>query len=566
MNPQITRINFLQILAFFLSISCARQNMDRPLTVRLDKDPESLNPVTFKFISTRQIFDLIYQPLYAITLPEKEIKPILASSLSGLVETDSGFFMTISLQEKAFWDDRRPITSNDVAFTLKMLNLPGGAEIGINNQTDIFKDFIVNNPKSITFKYNYNVEDPHIVFDEFYIYPEHLFDPNFLFRQYTLRDIRENKDPGLTTSFLEKIRRFNFLENEKKICGSNAYKIKSWKPGEMVSLVKKDHYWFEELPFPEFAASPDTIIFQVIPNATSAIIALENHAIDVASNFSPQDAYYLREKFKDDAYYTFNEVETYDLTFFGSNGQKAPFNDNNFRKGLAWAMPYQSIFDHAIHRIGVPTIGFAFPHQENYYNSSISPRIFNMDSVLHYFSKAGWKLNAGNLLERNGQPAEFDLLYRKSIKDHELTAFLIQDSFKKVGIKVILHPLETSLLKEKLMTLDFDLFLQRISGGATAFDYEFILHTRSTPPNGWNFSSFGTQESDSLIYVIRDAYDANERRPAILRFQEILFDECNLVTLYNEKNVIIVNSKYENLNISSLTPGYTLATFKPKTR
>ncbi len=562
MKPYFQKINIFLIFIVFFVISCAQENINRPLTIRLGNNPEALNPVTFQKVSTRQIFDLVYQTLFTISLPDGEIKPVLASSLTELNETDSGFFMTVNIRKNAFWNSNNKVTTNDVAFSLKMINLFEGEQIGITNETNNIENFYLITPNEITFKFRSKTSDPLTVFDNFYIYPEHLFDPNYELKPYSLEDIRSNKNGLLTKKFLERIKTFNFIESKEKLIGSNAYQLDGWQYGEKVTLVKKKLYWFDNEDDPVFQVNPDTIIFQVIPNHQSAILALKNNQIDVLSGLSPHEFNLLKNDLAKENSYNFYEVESYDLTFFGVNGQKPPFNDINFRKGMAHLLPYDKIIKHAIYEVGMRTIGFIPPHQKEYYNSDIVPRKFNLDSALNYFKNANWTLQDGLLINSEGQTAEYNLAYCKKNKDHETSAFLMKNAFQKAGITVNLWPLDLNLLKEKLMALDFDFFIKNLSGGATAFDYEYILHSNYSPPNGWNFSSFGTPVSDSLIYQISSAPTKMERKKYLMEFQEILFDQCNIMPLYNEKHTIIVNSNYENLNISSLKPGYTLASFK----
>ena len=132
----------------------------------------------------------------------------------------------------------------------------------------------------------------------------------------------------------------------------------------------------------------------------------------------------------------------------------------------------------------------------------------------------------------------------------------------KAGIEVKIIPLEKSLFNKKLNNYEFDMYIKSLYGGPFSMNYEYILHTEFTPPNGLNYSSFGDQTSDSLIHAITNSTHMEERKILLEKFQEKVFNECNIIFLYNEKNNIVISKRYENLKISPLKPGYKLSSFK----
>jgi len=565
MKLTTARIKIWLILLVFFFTSCKKQNTDNSLNVRIKSDPESLNPVTFRSKTTRQIFDLVYQSLFEVTLPDGKLQPVLANKIPEISSSDSGYFATISIREEARWTDDKKVTSNDVAFSIKLLNLPGGEKMGITNATYFIKKITINDESHITLQFEGNSPDEFVKFNDFYIYPETVLDPKNVLKKYSLDSLRSGILTNDLADFGDNISAINFLENPDKIVGSNAYNLGSWLPSQRLILERKPNFWFKDLQIPYLQANPKKITFDIIPNDYSALIALENNRLDVLDNISPEDFSKLKSNKTLEEQFNFFSAGTYGVTFLALNARNKYLNDQNFRKGLSFLVPYDEIIRVALSGSGEGTIGFIPPHQQEYYHKNIQPRIFNKDSASIYFHKAGFRLEDGKLKKR-GNEVTFELLYNPALKEHETSALLIQDSFAQAGIDVQPTSVDKNLIRQKLHNFEYDMCVYSLFGGPFSFNYEYILHSSFTPPKGLNFTSFGNEHSDSLIYAINESADLERRKKLLFEFQELVFEECNIIFLYNERNNIAISSRFENLKISALKPGYNLAAFKLNNR
>jgi len=550
-------------LSLFLLISCGKQNSDNALKVRIKDDPESLNPVTFRSKTTRQLLDLVYQSLFSITLPNGQLQPVLVEEIPEILVSDSGIYAHIKIRDDAKWSDQSAVTSEDVAFTIKLFYLPDGELNGIINRCKFIENFKIIDKKNITFKFKYNSPELIENFAEFYIYPESILDPQNLLYDIPFEKLKSGINNPELKQFADVISSLNFLENRESISGSHAYKVTEWLPGQRVVLEKKNNFWFENAEENFLKAAPSKITFLVIPNDFSAIIALENQQLDILDQVSPVNFQKLKRNEGLTRQFNFHSIGSYGFTFMGVNAQRGPLKEKSFRHALSMLVPYVDIINVALYENAERTIGFIPPHQKDYYNGATELTPFNPDSAMEIFKNKGFFLENGKL-KKNDENVELELIYDKGVAEFETVALLLRDGFGQAGINLIIRPVDKNVLNENLGKMDYDLCLKSLFGGPTAFNYDYILHTDFIPPTGRNYTSFGTKRSDSLISAINYTESKEERKDLLWEFQTILYEECNIIPIYNENNNIVVSKRYIDIQLSTLKPGYNLASFKLK--
>src|SRR5690606_27046976 len=85
---------------------------------------ESLHPLSYGNAYALQILNLVYQSLLTVNLKTESIEPLLAEELPSVNVADSVSFFRFRLRPQARWDNGQPVTAQDVAFSLKLLQSP----------------------------------------------------------------------------------------------------------------------------------------------------------------------------------------------------------------------------------------------------------------------------------------------------------------------------------------------------------------------------------------------------------------------------------------------------------
>ena len=561
MNTLICKTKILTLLSIILLNSCEQKNIGDSVIIRIPNDPEALNPFNHYSFRTTQIFDNIYQRILEVTLPNGELKPILTHGIPIVENADGQFFINLAIREDAYWTSGNPITTEDIEFTLKLLSGNQFENKAIASTISFIEKIEVSNKQDITLFLTSSNQDQVRRLSDFYIFPRHIIDPDDLLSEYEYPLQAKHED---LNDFFESINRLNFLEDAQKITGSQAYEISEWIPGRRVVLNKKLDFWFKGNFDIQYSSNPDQIIFERIDNVNTAISALQSEQINVLDQIPPLDFHQITNSALLKEKYKFYSVATFGFEYIGINSRLSLFEDIYTRQAIAWLIPYDEIIESVLYGYGDRTIGFIQPHQKGLYNSSILPRNYNLDSAKNCLQKAGWRLNDGILQRhKNGitEQLEFSITYAATHVHHESIALIVKDALKKANIRLELASVETNMLASKCRNHEYETIIRGLFGGPDSFNYEYILHSSAAKIGGMNYTAFGTEESDSLIHAINNTQNSELKKNLLMRFQEIVHEQSNILFLYSDNNNIAISNKFENVQISNLKPGYRIASF-----
>ncbi|MCL2270565.1 MAG: ABC transporter substrate-binding protein, partial [Treponema sp.] len=130
------------------------------------------------------------------------------------------------------------------------------------------------------------------------------------------------------------------------IVATGPFVYQSWTSGQEIVLKKNNNYWNKE----KLAANiVDTLVFRIIPEDTSRIIALQTGSVDFCANL-PQDQIDLLAS---DHNLNLTSVNSAHLTYLALNTERAPMSDINVRKAISRAMDIPEFQKRIIGRAGM---------------------------------------------------------------------------------------------------------------------------------------------------------------------------------------------------------------------
>jgi peptide/nickel transport system substrate-binding protein len=153
----------LAILILFSS-SCGREEQSsmhkrssNEVSIRLEAEPDRLNPLLSTISYSRQVFDplhlylMSYDPTTLVLVPQllKET-PKIELIKNGVYE--GGTKYSFEIREEAIWDDGKPITAADYEATLKLIFNPFLPTLGYRTFLENIQSFDIDkmNPKKFT--------------------------------------------------------------------------------------------------------------------------------------------------------------------------------------------------------------------------------------------------------------------------------------------------------------------------------------------------------------------------------------------------------------------------------
>jgi len=230
-----------------------------------------------------------------------EPQPYLAESWE---VSDDGLTVTLNLVKNAVFHDGEPITSSDVAFSVKVIQ-----------ESHPFKSMFapvesVDTPDEHTAVLNLSKPHPALMLamsgQLMSIIPEHIYGDGEDFKAHP----RNNSD----------------------VVGSGPFKLVEFKNGEHVIMERFDDFFIDGRPY------LDRIVLRIIPDLSARAIAYENGELDMGA-FESEPVVLNRLKKADNLTVTPDGVGAIGaLSWIAMNTTKGPLTDVKVRKAIAYAV------------------------------------------------------------------------------------------------------------------------------------------------------------------------------------------------------------------------------------
>ena len=284
------------------------------------------------------------------------------------------------------------------------------------------------------------------------------------------------------------------------------------------------------------------VIIKETPESSARRQLLETGEAQITSLLSSTDVNSLKEQTNK------VHVETFD-TFTNlvilPNHEKEPTSNADFRRALAYAFPYEETINNVLEGNGVQSHGIVtaglWGHDE-----SLEQYTTDLDKAKEYLDKSG--------VDTTGM--KLTITYATGMDEYNNWAQLYQVNLKKLGIELVLQPMEWDAQWNMGKATDpndrQDLFV-------------FMWWPDYASPESW-FTSMVRSEEEiyfNLGYIKNDEYDklindaikstANDRSKAEQDYKEVqkgLVEECDFIFPYDKINTYIISNAidgvYEN--------------------
>jgi len=388
------------------------------------------------------------------------------------------------------------------------------------------------------------------------IIPAYIYDEKGLLKDYTVKQLatggsKLERDPKL----IEAAENFNAPKFKNQVVvGSGPYKFKSWEPTQRITLELKKDWWGHQLKGENhwFQAFPEEIVYEIIPDLTTALVALKGEKIDVLKKIEPRA--FVKDLRTSESFT--DKFNTYTPTQFlyiyiGMNMRIPKFKDVRVRRAMRHIMDTKTYQDNVFYGMAEQVKTFLHPSKKKFLSANIQPHKYDLKKAAELMAEAGWKDSNGNgILDKtiDGDLVEFeaDILYANVSKSTEKAALIFQESARQVGIKINPVAMEFTVLLEKEKSHNFDMYFGIWGSPPTESDPKQVWHTESYN-GGSNYVGFGTPESDQLIEDLRRELDENKRAEIYKKLQEIIDEEAPYIFMSATQNRLAIHKKFKGV-------------------
>jgi peptide/nickel transport system substrate-binding protein len=515
------KIFVLLTLVLCAGLIYARGNSDRgpagtTFTVALSEDIRAVDPgVAWNYV-TNQVVNQITEGLVTLDA-NNNIIPELARSWR---QTDDLTYV-YEVRDDIVFSDGTKMTMDDVLFSFNRTKDPDGGTYF----SDFYKDvvsFTATGPWQLTIK---------------------LSQPSAVFKYFPTTAAGRI----ISKAYYEK-HAADFGTAQGGILATGPFVYQSWTSGQEIVLKKNTNYWNKEKLSSNII---DTIVFKIIPEDTTRVIALETGSADFSANL-PID---MLDRLAASRDLTLTSVDTYSITYLAMNTQRAPFNDANVRRAVSHALNLGEFQRNIIKNAGI--VGTVLPFGPALYGENAAKwRQYLTTAPTYDYDLA----KARQYLARSGYPNGFtcDVIISESSLASQRALFL-QESLKPLNISVEIRRMsgdeqDTYQMGEILDAngkRDYDMLF----GGWEA-DYPDlngnieIMYAASQVEGGYNAAAYVNPAVERLIDAQRSTIDPARRFELQSQAMNTIIDEVPYIVFDYSLRHSVLNKKYSGLAVS----------------
>lgn len=336
------------------------------------------------------------EPLVQSTLFKMDSEANLINDLAtNYTVSSDGLQWTVTIRDDVKFHDGVPLTAEDVAFTFNTAaNASGSLDLSMLEKAVAIENYTV----------EFDLDDPQSTFInklvDLGIVPEHAYNESY--GQYPI--------------------------------GSGPYKFVQWDKGQQVIFEANPDYYGEEPYFKKL-----TLLFMA---SDAAFAAAKAGQVDIAEI----PASYANQKVDGMKIVSLDSIDARGITFplQANTGKKTEngyaignnvTSDIAIRKALNIGIDRQALIDGALNGQGKEE--FTGVDKLPWGNKDAIFEDDDLETATEILTEAGWEDTDGDgILEKNGEKAEFTLLYPASAQERQALAVSIAEEAKKLGIKI----------------------------------------------------------------------------------------------------------------------------------
>ncbi|WP_422370087.1 extracellular solute-binding protein [Hoeflea sp.] len=505
---------------------------------------DSVRPFIVKSMRTtaRGIVDPEFGNLVYETLMQRsQDEPFtLYGLLAETVEWDEArSFIQYNLNPEARWSDGKPVTADDIIFTMELLRDKGRPPYSTRLNRVEKMEKVSDLSVRFTFNENSNREFP-LILSLSPVLPKHATDPEN-FDQSTL-------EPGI---------------------GSGPYRISEIDAGERITFKRRDDYWARDLPVKRGIDNYDEITVEYFLSETSQFEAFKKGLFDVYPDGSATN--WARN-------YDFPAVQNgevvrkeYDrqtpsgMYGFVFNTRRPIFEDVRVRHALTLLFDFEwanrSLYDNAYSRTrsfwdGSDLSSYEKPADEREreilaaFPDAVPPTMLEGEwrlpvsdgsgrdrkiqrAALTLLQDAGYRIADGRLVDADGKPFGFALMTQN--EGQEKLAVAYQRSLAALGIEMSIRTVDDAQYQQRSQTFDYDMIMKAFSSSLSP-GAEQINRWGSASRDiqgSFNFAGTASPAVDAAIDALLNARTAEDFHSAVRAYDRVLMSGYYVIPAFH---------------------------------
>ena len=530
------------------------------LSYRLTSPPKTFNYLIAEDEATILVsFYLIGGRLVEFNHDTSSYVPALAESWR---VGDDGRTVELVLREGVRFSDGRPITADDVLFTLRAIYdrrtaSPIFATSLLVGERRIEATAL--DARRVRFTFPEAVASVESYLSNIAVVPRHILESKL--DAGTIRDA------------------YTVTTAPQEIVTAGAFIVRESVPGERISLARNPYYWKRDernTPLPYL----EELRLEVISDANVAFVQFRNNALDILDRMRTSDFAALKSAQPQNV--QASAIQAYDLgpglntdyLWFNLNPESdVPpsnaiklgwFSDIRFRRAIALAIDREGIAKNVLQSLATPLNGIVSPGNRAWVAGDISPLKYNLDSARAMLAEAGFTLRETNglneLFDSSGNRIRWTIIAPVENAARVAMATAIQEDLTRLGMDVTVAPVEfAELTRRWSKSKDYDAVLLGASvSEPDPSSYTNLLRS-SSPGHVWHPGQ--TAPATDWERRLDDTLDRLERERNVEARRALFRDVQHIIT--EQMPVVPIVARHITVGVSSRIGNYRPARVFP---
>lgn len=323
-----------------------------------------------------------------------------------------------------------------------------------------------------------------------------------------------------------------------------------WKFSELTKDKAGNIHSYALVPNPRYNGRQpylEKIVFKFFPDFTSAVAALNANQV-MNLSFLPNDL--ARDLIKEERM-NYHELELPQYTALFMNQKKnAALKDKKIRQALAHAIDKPHLIASALMGHGHTVHSPLLPSHLGF-RSDLPEYEYSREKARVLLEEAGWKRTDEGVYAKNDEALSLSLVTVEH-SENRLVAEELEKAWREVGITVTLSIVPASEIQGNIIRQrNYDILLYGEIVGADPDPFPFWHSSQAEHP-GLNLAQFRNSEADSLLEAARFTTDENVRKEKYHDFQRILNEELPAIFLYAPTYTYVQDKRLKNFDSTGL--------------
>ncbi|HEY7490382.1 MAG TPA: peptide-binding protein [Candidatus Tectomicrobia bacterium] len=516
-------------------------------------DPESLNPLTSNDATSSRILGEIFESLLSRHPQTLELRPHLAVARPQI--SDDKLTYTFTLRQDARFQDGKPLTGQDVLFTLKAIKNPW-----VNAPfRRVYYQSLVEAALLDDYTIRLVAKEPYFLNESILggidVLPRHYYDPEGLLDPVGVRDLATmgaGESGAATSPLVERARQFAERFNRdfsRQPLGSGPYKFVTWKTGQEVVLERDPRYWGMgkvgiDQPY------LDRRVLRVFNNPDAALVALKAGELD-AMGLQPLQHLRQTSGARFEKQFVKHLYFSPSYTYIGWNNAHPIFSDARVRQAMTSLTNRQQMVKTILFELGEVVDGPIYLFRPEY-DKTLFSHPYEPQKARQLLGEAGWRDTDGDgILDKviDGQktPLRFEIKFNSGNDIRKSVALTLQDELKKHGIDASVRQLDWTIFLDDVRNHKFDAVILGWAMSVSEPDAYQVWHSSQADNKGSNHIGFKHARVDTLLEEYRRTFEAQKRIELYRDFQQILNTEQPYTFLFLQKAVLALDKRFQNV-------------------